>query len=60
MYAHIQKYRASFKSIVAKKLLFQSLGESFLSVKWQNSEKKQTGKFKRNSLLYVSLEHKLF
>lgn len=57
VHSHSETHRASFKSIVAKKLLFQSLGESSLSVTWQKSEKKR-GKFKRNLLLYVSPEHK--
>lgn len=60
VHSHSETHRVSCKSIVAKKLLFQSLGESLLSVKWQKSEKKQTGKLKRNLSLYVSPEHRFF
>lgn len=61
VHSQSETHITSFKSIVAKKnYFFQSLGESLLSVKWQKSENKQTGKFKRNLLLYESPEQKFF
>lgn len=60
VHSHSETHRVSCKSIVAKKLLFQSLGGSLLSVKCQKSEKKQTGKLERNLLPYVSPEYKFF
>lgn len=58
--SHSETHRANCKSIVAKQLLFQSLGESLLSVNWQKSESKRSGKLKRNLLFSVSPNHKFF